>query len=187
MAEQLYLLEENQETTFDVDKLDEWKALVDELGLEGQKELLSTDKEGTPIPFQYMNQGMKNMFEVLCPRNVEANEFDAMPIPLKVLGILKLAESEHYFGKIEIWYDDVKPDPVMVGYTGKKGDGKMYLLARWGDVLKTFDELLEVAKKRWLEDKKSRLESRIIEAKKDLENLEHLCHNFFRGKSVYIY
>ena len=147
--EEIYLLEENKDITFDSDKNEEWKKIIEELRLEGQKKLLENSGNKSAIPFMFMNTRLTRILECLCPVKVDVNKYDKTPIPLKILGVVKLCEQEGYFDTIQVWYDDVSIDPILVGYKNKEDK---YLLARWGDMLRSFDELYEMAKKRWIED-----------------------------------
>ena len=185
MAEEIYLLEENQGIVFDAEKNEEWKKTIEELDLTGQKQLLDGSGNKSPIPFQYMNKGMYNMFEVLCPCKTNAKEYSKGPIPLKVLGVIKLCEDEGYFTKLQIWSDEISPDPILVGMTKDNSwDSEYYLLARWGDMLRSFDELKEMAKKRWIETSKARLEEEITKATSNLQILEQLAIKHLNGGYV---
>jgi hypothetical protein len=191
MAEKIYLVEETQNLVFENDALDEWKAIVDELKLEGQQSLINEETKPSPVPFQYMNTGMTRMFETLCPRKTPMIKYDTTPIPLKILGIIKLAESEQYFDVIEIWYNESQPDPVVVGRIDTKNengwtDHKHYLMARWGDELRPFDELLEIAKKRWIDDTTADLNERISDAQNKLSKINALAQKHFGGSWINI-
>lgn len=108
-----YFNTELEDITFEVEKLDEWKELTKELGLENQLNL--TKSSNSPIPFPYMNLVMNRVYETLCPRKVDYKEYKITPIPLEVLKMIKLAVNDNHFTIIEIWYDDKTPDPVVIG------------------------------------------------------------------------
>lgn len=108
-----FIQEETQELIYNNEKLDEWNKYIDELGLQGQTKIVS--KEKSPIPFLHMKKSLVNTFEELCPRKVKVEEFSITPIPLELLSLISLAKKENHFKKIEIWYDDKTPDPVVVG------------------------------------------------------------------------
>ena len=110
---QTYFIEEIIELVHDNDSLDEWKSIADELGLVGQDNLTSGEK--SPIPFMYLKSGMVNVFRTLCQVSNDIKDFNRTPIPLEILRLAKLSINEDYFSKIEVWYDDKSPDPVVIG------------------------------------------------------------------------
>ena len=89
------------------------------------------------------------MFEVLCPVADEVCAYDKAPIPLEVLGLIKLSEDEGYFKSIKIWHDNVDPDPLAVGYAVDEYEGGIYLIARWGAEKMSFEHLLKTAVYYW--------------------------------------
>lgn len=108
-----FLVEETVDLIYDGDKLGKWNSLVNELGLTGQSQIVKPDK--SPIPFMHLKKSMINVLETLCPQKVSIREFNITPIPIEILDLVALAEREQYFSKIQIWYDDTKPDPACVG------------------------------------------------------------------------
>jgi len=169
---QTFIVEESKELIFENDKLQEWKEKCEALGLE--KQIALTTKEASPIPFEFMNTVIKRVYETLCPMKVQYKQYGKTPIPLEVLGLIQLSENEGYFEGIEIWYDDKSPDPLAVGI--KKGaqewDKNFYLIARWGDVLRPFEEWKKMAIKVYTATNKLSLQKKIQEAKTKLENIE---------------
>ena len=114
---QTYLVEETMELIYDGDKLAQWNNLILELGLKGQSQIVKPDK--SPIPFMHMKQGVRNIFETLCPRTVNVEDFNITPIPVEILDLIALSKREGYFSRIKIQYDDKQPDPVCVGLVEK--------------------------------------------------------------------
>ena len=119
-----YIIEETQELIYDNEQLIKWNELVGELGLEGQKKIVSPDK--SPIPFMHMKSSLVNVFETLCPVKVDAEEYNVTPIPVEILSLMSLSKREGYFKKLEVWYDDKAPDPAVIGYTGYWGEMPWY-------------------------------------------------------------
>lgn len=170
---QTFVLEETKQLIYDNDSIDEWKAKCQELGLESQLTLAQEGK--SPIPFAFMNQVTKRVYETLCPMKVELIKYSKTPIPLEVLGLIQLSQREKYFKSIEIWYDDRSPDPLAVGRVQKDNytwNDNFYLLARWGDVLRPFEELKRMAIKVFTESKRIELSRNIVRLESELKNLE---------------
>lgn len=192
-----FLVEETVDLIYDNDELEKWNNLVGELGLQGQTKIVKPDK--SPIPFMHMKTGTVNIFNTLCPRHVDVSEFDVTPIPVEILDLIALSKREGYFTNIEVWYDERQKDPAVIGqiakFTGywgnikgefdskedfKKAGGEsgywdvkaQYLIGKWGDVKRSMDELKEMAKKRFIEEKRVTIEEEIKRYKRELEDLE---------------
>lgn len=169
-----FVIEDTKTLIYDNEQLDQWLEKCKFLGLENQ--LTLSEKDKSPIPFEFMNQSMKRVYETLCPEKVELNRYDKTPIPLEVLGLIELAKREGYFDKIEIWYDDKAPDPLAVGYKykGPKSESwnsDKYTMARWGDVLRPFNELKALAVERFTHTKRIELNRTIASSKQQLETI----------------
>jgi hypothetical protein len=105
--------QELENVIFDLDRQDEWKEIVAELGLGNQMSFM--DKAKSPMPYPYINQSMENIFKTLCPAQSELDKYTKTPIPLEVLKEIKFCVHENYFDSIVIFYDDKSPDPIAVG------------------------------------------------------------------------
>lgn len=129
---ELYIIEETQELIYDNEKLDQWNKRVTELGLIGQTKIQAKDK--SPIPFLHMKQTLVAVFETLCPRKVNVQDYDKTPIPVEILDLIALSVREKYFNHIQIWYDDKSTDPACIGFTGdwRVYDSKYKDIARVG-------------------------------------------------------
>lgn len=170
---QTFIIEETKELIYNGDQIDEWKLKCKELGLENQLTLAQDGK--SPIPFAFMNQVTKRVYETLCPMKVELIKYSKTPIPLEVLGLIQLSQNEKYFKSIEIWYDDKSPDPLAVGRLKNdeyQWNDDLYLIARWGDVLRPFEELKKMAIKVFTESKRIELTRSIVKLESDLKTLE---------------
>lgn len=179
---QTFLIEESKELIYDSDKIEEWKEKCSELGLNKQLDLCAPDK--SPVPFEFMNTVTMRVYEQLCPAKSKYKEYDKTAIPLEVLSLIALAERERYFESIEIWYDDKSPDPLAVGYI-KKGEWSrdLYLIARWGDVLRPFEELKERAISLYQRVGRLNLERRISESQYLLANIETNTALYFEAQT----
>lgn len=178
MAIETYLIEESEKMIAEPEHLEEWQKSVEELGLEGQKQLAKPDK--SPIPFPKMKSTEYRVYETLCPNKTEVKKYSSNTIPLRVLSLIALAQREEYFAGIEIWDDDTKPDPIAVGFTDASAYAERknyYIIARWGDELRSFVELRKMAEDRLTVEKRNDLQKRLS----DLDN--NIC-DYFNGKWV---
>lgn len=160
---------------------DEWKSKVEELGLKGQKELFEGGTKANP--FLRMDEGLKRVFQSLCPETCDIADFRVEPIPIQALAMYGLAKHEGYFTSVEIWYSPGQPDPVMVG---KAGNREFFLMAQWGPEHFTLDECRRRAAIKWKERTKARLQKVVSESSEKLRNLDALAVEYFNGDWVYI-
>jgi hypothetical protein len=65
-----------------------------------------------------MNEVMKRVYETLCPMHVEFKTYSKSAIPLEIMKQIAFSVRDKHFQKIEIWYDDKTPDPIVVGEHG---------------------------------------------------------------------
>lgn len=198
-----FLIEETAELIYDNEKLEAWNKHVDELGLTGQMSIVKPDK--SPIPFMHMKKSLFNIFTCLCPMKVNVKNYNLTPIPVEILNLVALSVKECYFNEIQVWYDDQKPDPAVIGYTKKWGEvnnyrysskeeaatalGKeignynyqenYYLLGKWADVKHSFEELTEMAVNRWKYNNKTSLTKKIKESQSRMDNLDVTANEIF--------
>lgn len=210
-----FIIEETAPLIYDNEQLDKWNDLVKELGLKGQTNIVKPNK--SPIPFMFLNQGLKNILDTLCPKRVSIENFDISPIPVEILSLVSLSNMEKYFNKIQIWYDDKQKDPCCIGITseyllyegyvkavpeelcknypnkeeafkvakeyipelkettsiGWETNEKHYLIGKWADVKHSFDELRQMAIKRFVDEKGNEYRKQIKEAERGLMDLEN--------------
>jgi len=158
MAVEVYLEEELSELVSDVEKNDEWKKKAEELGLKGQVQLAGGEK-ASPIPFPPMDKIKLNVYHVLCSEYTNVENYSGSTIPLRVLSMIALCRQEGYFETLEVWHNERTADPILVGYPKSRWNGNPFLIARWGDELRSFPELLEIAKKKWRELREAKLKT----------------------------
>ncbi len=128
-------------------------ALIEELGLSGQKEMVND--EGKREPYQKLTADQAMIFSTLFPSFCKIDEYSEGPIPYRVLKEAK--QAREHFKYLYVLYDtpaEIK-DPVLVGcnqemylYSHNNIEGvysKSSLIARWGDALESFDVLKERA------------------------------------------
>jgi hypothetical protein len=209
-----FIIEETAELIYDNEKLDQWNAHVEALGLVGQKQIVKPKK--SPIPFMHLKTTMVTVFETLCPRKVAIEAYNITPIPVEILDLVALSKREGYFSEIQIWYDEKSPDPVCVGRTanwyaydykdvpvvlhkktfsskadcikaiqeivpefvysgqtiGWEQNVVYYLLGKWADVKHSFEELMQMAAKRFMQEDKARLMKILKDTQRSLDDLE---------------
>ena len=92
-----------------------------------------------------MTQIEERVYRILCPQSQKLDEYDAGPIPLRVLQVA--AHAQGLFKELRVWSANspLIKDPVLVGMKkiskeDWRGDSA-FILARWGDVLAPFEEL----------------------------------------------
>ncbi len=183
---QSFLVEESKELIYDADKLSEWKQKCEALGLSDQLALAATDK--SPIPFEAMNEVSLRVYSTLCPEMRDYKKYNRTTIPLEVLALIHLSVNEGYFKSVEIWYDDKAPDPLAVGFTQAKGEYSHrdnFLIARWGDMLRPFEELKSLALTRYTHASRLSLQSKISDLQHRLENVEVNSARYFEGDAQY--
>lgn len=181
-----FLVKENANLVGKEPKTKEWKELVEELGLSGQKALTMEAKNNEPVPFTYMKTQMRGVLNTLCPVKVAAADYNVEAIPLEALAMFKLAKD--YFERVEIWYDDEAPDPVMVGLLKPEEwnleNKKPYLIARWGAELADWDKLYKEALKRLTTEKTELLELKLAKVQAQLKTAHNDAREQLRGKWV---
>lgn len=183
-----FIIEETQELIYDNEKLDQWNKHVAELGLKGQTKIRKAEK--SPIPFLHMKKSMVKTFETLCPRKVKLEEYDKTPIPVEILDLVLLSKNEGYFSKFAIWYDDMTPDPVCIGFA-KNANWKpeydswdsysfdLYLIGRWADMKACMEDLVAKAKKMFIKQEHNRLTQDIKTAERKIEDLKRTADTEF--------
>ena len=120
------------------------RALIEELGLSGQKKFIG--EVGETVPFRKMSQLETNVYKTLLGSRTSVDEYSAGMIPARVLDIVKRHRDS--FERIDVLYSENDPDPVLVGVmkrensTWQKDD---FILARWGDELESIESLANKA------------------------------------------
>jgi hypothetical protein len=215
---EIFFEKELADISFDVEKLDEWKELAAQLGMDSQLALSKGDK--SPIPYPYMNDNMFRVYDTLCPSHKEFRQYNNTTIPLDVMKQIAFSVKENHFHSIQVWADDKEPDPFVIGIICKffnwdvkdeKGnrihfdtkeeclnhpdnikkevsetDKKHYLIARWGDELKSFKELKQKALDRLIEKYTSELQREIKEKTTKLNSITENCACYLNG-SISLY
>lgn len=185
---EIFLEPELEELVSEPDKLKEWHEAVARLGLDGQKKIAAPEK--SPIPFPIINQQMRLVYSTLCPAHEELKKFSDTAIPLRVLQVAELCQRESYFGELHVWHNNQEKDPILVGV---KQDPELswrkteYIVARWGDELRSFAELKTLAIARFKEDKAAKLSRAIKGMTAELQAVDELTVQHFNGDSAFQY
>lgn len=131
-----------------IEACEEAARLIDELGLDGQKSLAAPkeDAPDTRCPYRQITAEEQFVYQTLCPTAVPLSEYDASPVPLRVLQVASHAQSLDFFSELRVWdkqAGDVE-DPVLVALDRHESSyqRKTYILARWGNELETFTVLM---------------------------------------------
>lgn len=148
--------------------------LIESLGLGGQRELIAKhSKSGreTRLPYRQMLKDEMAVYKTLCPKSRKLEEYEASPIPLRVLQVAahakSLLPSEFH---LYVWDREAAeiPDPVLIATNSiyEFSTGRVtYLLARWGEHLETFETLV----KRVAAQKRESLKAAVAEASMKIE------------------
>lgn len=185
-----FIVEETSNLIHDNEALAKWNEKVEELQLEGQKEVVAIDK--SPIPFLWMNNALIATFSTLCPTKVRIEKYNKTPIPVEILELVSLSNKEQYFDFIEIWFNEIEKDPVCVGYLVdveyknreayyQSAYSKKYLIGRWADVKASLDTLVERAKKVFIANQTASYKQSIKMYQRQLEDLEEEANRNFGG------
>ena len=159
MEVKIYREPENVGLLLDDEQLEKYQSLALELGIPEVK----PDK--TPSVYQVLNTSQTRALEALCPATTELKNYSRSTIPVEVLQAIKFVVDNDMFDVIQVWFDDKNPDPMIIGrkYNNDNDRQKGYswtmtstLIARWGDCAYELNELVEMGKKRLVEEKKEK-------------------------------
>lgn len=181
-----FFIEETINLIHDNEALTKWSTKIDELGLFGQKEIVTEEK--SPVPFLWMNSVLVSTFEVLCPTKVEIEKYSKTPIPVELLEIVSLCKNEQYFDELQVWYNEKEKDPAIIGLIYLKNESSdwyrkhaanKYLIGRWADVKESLDSLINRAKKIFFKSETLRIKREILSYQRKLEDLEGTIEETF--------
>lgn len=141
--------------------------LIESLELEGQKSLVCPNEEtgnDARLPYREMTTEEQFVYKMLCPKEFKLAEYQASPIPLRVLQVASHAKALGFFDEMQVWDKEnvLDLDPVLVGVKYKDGNSWSkiyYILARWGEELETFSVLMQRMIKRKREQICSQLDA----------------------------
>lgn len=150
MEVKIYREPENEALILDEDQLAEYNDLALELGFATTQ---NVEEQNVPNIYVSLNNAMEKQLKAVCPMKVDAENYNKSTIPLEVLKVYKFAKYNKMFDGFHIWYNDVDPDPMLIGWNWKSESDKKnnytwcidrFLIARWGDCALELPELLEL-------------------------------------------
>lgn len=161
---------------------------LDELGLEGQKQFIQ-DCEGSVIPFVLMTKSEYRVWSEFAPTKVPLEEFKAGIIPQQILEILVPTKKNCYFDQIQIWTEAVPTavDPLVVGVKkdgikdGWRTRDAHFLVARWGQALKSYEDVKEQVRQALLRKRRISLEEFVKKSQAALETNERFVEEYLDG------
>lgn len=168
---------------------EEAQRLIDQLGLDGQRQLLAPDDSGvvTRNPYRRMTETEARVYRCLLPQQVEVSAYGDGPIPLRVLQVA--AHARELFPRLEVWFEaGSRDDPLLVGCdsSGQYTTRERHLLARWGEVLRPFEELLELVKPKLRAQWVKQLTDGIQERERFLASIDVQIDAHFSGSFVHV-
>lgn len=150
-------------------------ALIEKLGLEGQKQLLSPQDDRTErVPYRQMTKDEIFVYSTLCPRKTTLKRFGDEPMPLRVLQVAAHAQSLGIFSDLFVWHRESSAvmDPVLVGTRRVNHEDQTFILARWGEVLEEMPALMRQAMEAWRVKLRGQLSELIASATNRLNALD---------------
>ena len=209
---ELYFDKELSDITFETDKLDEWKKINKELGLTNQLKLAKGSDSPVPFPYinESMNRVYSILcpekvsihqynktpipLEVLqqisfCKKENHFNGIqiwfdDKSPAPLAVGLICKYYFYPKDGDTIEVDSEEEAKNhsEYQKNTTIYQKDANYYLIAKWGDVKKSFKELKEMAIERFIEKHGAKMKNDIDLLKTRLNNINEGATLYFLGE-----
>lgn len=150
MEVKIYREPENESLILDEVELAEYNDLALELGFTTTE---NVEQQNVPNVYISLNTAMEKQLKAICPMKVDADKYNKSTIPLEVLKVYKFAKDNKMFDGFHIWYNDVDPDPMLIGWNWKSESDKKnnytwcidrFLIARWGDCALELPQLLEL-------------------------------------------
>jgi hypothetical protein len=150
MEVKIYREPENESLILDENELAEYNSIALELGFASHE---NVEQQNVPNVYISLNTAMEKQLKAVCPIKVNADEYTKSTIPLEVLKVYKFCKDNKMFDGFHIWYNDVDPDPMLIGWNWKTEEDKKrdykwrinrFLIARWGDCALELPQLLEL-------------------------------------------
>jgi hypothetical protein len=120
--------------------------LIEKLGLEGQKKLISPST-GERLQYPEMTTAEHNVYKAVFPVHTNIKAYEGGIIPVRVLQVA--AHAADFCYDVQVWHKgNPRLDPLLVGRIGPSEYQirKVLRLARWGDALVDYSELVKEAR-----------------------------------------
>ncbi|MCI4437373.1 MAG: hypothetical protein JHC33_11260 [Ignisphaera sp.] len=176
MEVKIYREPENESLILDEVQLAEYNDLALELGFGTQSNI---EEQNVPNIYVSLNLAMEKQLKAVCPMKVDADKYNKSTIPLEVLKVYKFAKDNKMFDGFHIWYNDVDPDPLLIGWNWKSATDKekdytwnlnRFLIARWGDCALELPQLLELGFNKMKQELMDKAQSAIDKCNSVLSN-----------------
>jgi hypothetical protein len=188
-AVKIYREPENESLIMGDEELSEYNSIALELGLQTKE---NVEQEKVPNVYLCLNTFQKKSMKVLCPSMEEISKYKRTTIPLEVLRVYKFAKEHEMFEGFQIWYNDTKPDPLLIGwkFSSEEAREKEYiwqkdhfLLARWGDCALELPELLSLAFSSLKEELLDKVKQSIQKCKNISEDPDVYVRKILKGEN----
>jgi len=178
MEVKIYREPENESLILNNEQLAEYNELAAKLGLQ------TKEKQGeNKIPNVYvcLNIAMQKQLQALCPMVEKASKYTRSTIPLEILKVYDFAKENKMFDGFQIWYNDIDPDPLLIGWKWQNEEAKekdytwkkdRFLIARWGDCALEMSELLELGFNNLKQQLQDKAKEAISKSKNILEDTD---------------
>lgn len=184
MTTQSYLRPEMADLEFDQEGKERWAAMVDRLGLKGQRK--GENIEAKPIPFVAMNRTLQNAIATLCPSECSVEDYGFDAIPLEALELIQIAKDCGRFSKIVVAWRAVNSSWNTIGNYETEADAKAakgvynvsfqesgrFLIARWGAEFRALSQLIQDAKERFIREKTNEAKKQIADWSQKLATVD---------------
>jgi hypothetical protein len=176
MEVKIYREPENESLILDEAQLAEYNSIALELGFATHE---NVESENVPNIYISLNFAMEKQLKTICPMKVDADKYNKSTIPLEVLKVYKFCKDNNMFDGFHIWYNDVEPDPMLIGWNWKSESDKKngytwnlnrFLIARWGDCALELPELLELGFQKMKQEVMDKAQSAIDKCNSVLSN-----------------
>lgn len=162
----------------------ELSRISSELGLDGQLKLLGQGDDASTFPYRKMTIEEERVYDVLLPSTCKLANFDESVIPLRVLQIASHAKQFKETAMLFVRYCPSSPDPILFGRSQEYG-GDVYILARWGEVLESFEICRKKAQEKLVSIAKAKIAKAVSEVRSYEDGIEDRCASFLRGGEKY--
>lgn len=178
MQTEVYDERELNSQTLEPEKDEEALAIISELGLAGQT---SDENQTKRICYPQPTKDQAFVIMALFPKRTAIKDYSAGAIPLRVLKEMRSYLIENPTHQLFICHQApaVVKDPVLLAYPGEFPHNnpdyielvRCRMIARWGDTLESWDNLMETAMRGYRESVKSALHKVIAQAETCLASL----------------